>query len=164
MKEIIIAMLLCITYVGSTIEQYKEVNYNINYQPLTLPKREVIVNINDTLEYTDEEFTMLTKLVQAESNGGSIDHHIAIANVVLNRVKSQKFPNSIKEVISQKGQFSPYNKMTFNKIRPTKKVEKAVKLALKGKKVVGKCLWFNNYKFRNNKNLYTVIQGNYFYL
>lgn len=47
-------------------------------------------------------------MVYAESGNQSLDGKIAVANVVLNRVKSPIFPNTIEGVLAQKNQFPTY--------------------------------------------------------
>ena len=52
----------------------------------------------------------LATAIYHEANAESVKGQIAVANVIMNRVKSKDFPNSVCGVISQKGQFSWYNK------------------------------------------------------
>ncbi|MEW9677127.1 cell wall hydrolase [Lentibacillus sp. L22] len=55
---------------------------------------------------TDERET-LAKLVHAEAGGEPMAGKIAVASVVLNRVNSPEFPDTIHDVIYQPGQFTP---------------------------------------------------------
>lgn len=50
---------------------------------------------------------LLGAIIQCEAGGESYDGKLAVGSVVLNRVKSSYFPNSISGVIYQDGQFSP---------------------------------------------------------
>ena len=50
---------------------------------------------------------MLAALVECEAGGESYEGQLAVASVVVNRVKSGSFPNTISGVIYQGGQFSP---------------------------------------------------------
>ena len=50
---------------------------------------------------------MLAALVECEAGGESYDGQLAVASVVVNRVKSGAFPNTVSGVIYQGGQFSP---------------------------------------------------------
>jgi spore germination cell wall hydrolase CwlJ-like protein len=56
---------------------------------------------------TSEEEYLLAAIIQCEADGQSSKGMIAVGAVVLNRVKSSSFPNTIKKVIYQKGQFGP---------------------------------------------------------
>ena len=50
---------------------------------------------------------MLAAIVECEAGGESYEGQLAVASVVVNRVKSSSFPNTISGVIYQGGQFSP---------------------------------------------------------
>ena len=52
----------------------------------------------------------LATAIYHEANAESVKGQIAVANVIMNRVESKDFPNSVCGVISQKSQFSWYNK------------------------------------------------------
>lgn len=53
------------------------------------------------------ELYLLAAIIQCESEGEPYAGKLAVGSVVMNRVKSSKFPNTITEVIYQKKQFSP---------------------------------------------------------
>ncbi len=55
---------------------------------------------------TDAEFEMLCYVLQGEVGDCSEDSKIAVANVIINRVKSDSFPNSIEGVLTQPDQFT----------------------------------------------------------
>ena len=54
-----------------------------------------------------EEIYLLAAIIQCESESEPYIGKIAVGNVVMNRVKSTRFPNTITGVVYQKGQFSP---------------------------------------------------------
>ena len=58
--------------------------------------------------YNQDDLFWLSRVVYAESGNQSLDGKIAVANVVLNRVKSPIFPNTIEGVLAQKNQFPTY--------------------------------------------------------
>lgn len=57
---------------------------------------------NAVIRFTDEEFKMLACTIFVEAGNQPFNGKVAVANVVINRVKSKLFPNSIKDVIYQK--------------------------------------------------------------
>ena len=57
--------------------------------------------------YKNSDVNLLARLVSAEAKGEPYRGQVAVAAVVLNRVKSPQFPNSIPDVIYQPGAFSP---------------------------------------------------------
>lgn len=67
--------------------------------------------INNTKEnaYSEEEVYLTAQLVYHEAHNQDYDGKVAIAEVVLNRVNSKLFPDSIEEVLYQKGQFAGKN-------------------------------------------------------
>jgi spore germination cell wall hydrolase CwlJ-like protein len=56
---------------------------------------------------TDSDAYLLGAIIQCESDGEPYEGKLAVGSVVLNRVKSSYFPNTISGVIYQSGQFSP---------------------------------------------------------
>lgn len=68
-------------------------------------------NASMAIHVTDEEYEILTRIVEAEAGTEDVKGKMLIANVVLNRVAYWEFPNNIKDVVFQKKgkryQFSP---------------------------------------------------------
>lgn len=56
---------------------------------------------------TDSDAYLLGAIIQCESDGEPYEGKLAVGSVVLNRVRSSYFPNTISGVIYQSGQFSP---------------------------------------------------------
>lgn len=54
-----------------------------------------------------DEVTLLAALIQCEAGNQSYDCQLAVGAVVVNRVKSPSYPNTLVEVIYQKSQFGP---------------------------------------------------------
>lgn len=75
-----------------------------------------------------QEELLLARLVRAEAQGEPFEGKVAVARVVLNRVESDKFPDTIEEVIYQSGQFQPVSNGSINK-PATKEAKEAVKQA-----------------------------------
>ncbi|RBN36035.1 peptidoglycan-binding protein, partial [Priestia megaterium] len=68
------------------------------------------INANETLtipnSISESDKELLARLVQAEAKGEPYAGKVAVATVVLNRVDSDSFPNSIHDVIYQGTQFT----------------------------------------------------------
>lgn len=75
---------------------------------------------------TDEEIEMLKYIVEQETRGGSYRHKCIVTNVVLNRVKDSKFPNTVKGVLLQKNQFSSTWNYYQKRNKPDKSTVNAV--------------------------------------
>ena len=54
-----------------------------------------------------DEVTLLAALIQCEAGGQSYECQLAVGAVVVNRIKSGSYPNSMYNVIYQRGQFGP---------------------------------------------------------
>lgn len=68
---------------------------------------------------------LLARLVHAEAKGESYAGKLAVAKVVLNRVASEKFPDSIQAVVYQSGQFSPVSNGAINKPADAESIQAA---------------------------------------
>jgi spore germination cell wall hydrolase CwlJ-like protein len=114
--------------------------------------------------YTDVDLIWLARIIQVETPSGSQYKKMAVANVVLNRVKSPRFPNTIKEVIFSPNQFPPATRESFLTLEPSKESFIAAKRALEGNNPIEGCLFFNNRPFAGKKDdFYKKIEGDYFY-
>lgn len=56
----------------------------------------------------DGDIKRMAAIIWCEARGESYEGQLAVGTVVMNRVESPRFPNTIQDVISQSGQFSPY--------------------------------------------------------
>ncbi len=64
------------------------------------------ITYNPTMSVSDEELYLLACVIDWEAGSEPYEGKLAVANVVLNRVRSSKFPSSISGVIYQNSQFS----------------------------------------------------------
>ncbi len=81
---------------------------------------------------TDYEYDILLHIVAAEAGGCDMEGQILVANVILNRVGNERFPDSIEAVVFQKNQFSPVLAGTLWSAQVTDSVREAVNRALAG--------------------------------
>ena len=56
--------------------------------------------------YSKNDYELLCEITYAEAGNQTEEQQVAAAATILNRVESDSFPNTIKEVIMQKGQFA----------------------------------------------------------
>lgn len=89
------------------------------------------------------DIDLMAKLVYAESRGEPFEGQVAVASVVLNRVKDSRFPNTVAGVIYQPGAFSPVQNGQLYQT-PNATAYKAVDNALKGWDASGGALYFFN--------------------
>lgn len=67
---------------------------------------EMMLLSTNNYKLTDAEIDLLAKVVRAESGNQDSKGKRLVVDVILNRVDSDKFPNTVKEVIYAKNQFS----------------------------------------------------------
>ena len=93
------------------------------------------------------EKELLASLIFCEAGNQPYEGQVAVGAVVLNRVKSSVYPNSVSEVIYQSGQFSPAMSGWLDRVRAnagySESALQAAEDALNGSNPVGDCLYFS---------------------
>lgn len=108
------------------------------------------------------DVTLLAALIQAEAGNQPYEGKLAVGAVVMNRVRSGGYPNSIIEVITQPGQFPPATNGTVAAIAargPSSSCMQAAQAAVDGQTTVGGALHFG----RVGKAAGVVIGNHVFY-
>ena len=85
---------------------------------------------------------ILERIVEAESGDQTIKGRQMVANVILNRMKSEKFPNSVREIVFAGRQFSPVSNGSYYRVKVSSQTKKAVEKALKEKDNTNGALYF----------------------
>ena len=93
--------------------------------------------------YNSNDLYWLSRIIYAESGNQSLEGKIAVGNVVLNRVASPQFPNTVYDVIFQRNQFTPASSGTIKRT-PNEESVIAAKLCLDGANTAGNALFFVN--------------------
>ena len=131
----------------------------------------VTVRDTETAACTEEDFDWLCRIISAESQGECLMGQVAVGNVILNRVASGAFPDSVKGVVfDQKDgtQFEPASNGTVYD-DPTEQSVLAARLALAGVDAAGESLYFFNPALsqglwvRSNRTYYGTIGCHVFY-
>ena len=78
---------------------------------------------------TKAEWNLFYKVVRAEAGANSKQAQKNVAYVILNRIKSGKFPNTLTEVIYQKSQFSCVSNGAINRVELSDKLKENVREA-----------------------------------
>ena len=81
-----------------------------------------------SMDWDSEDAYLLAKIAMAEAEGEDVEGKALVILVVLNRVWSGKFPDSIPEVIFQDGQFSPVSNGRFDRVEPDRDCYEALEL------------------------------------
>lgn len=85
---------------------------------------------------------ILERIVEAESGDQTIKGRQMVANVILNRMKSEKFPNSVRDIVFAGRQFSPVSNGSYYRVKVSSQTKKAVEKALKEKDNTNGALYF----------------------
>lgn len=101
---------------------------------ITLPAEETgDESLIASRDWDAEESYMLMKIAMAEAEGESVEGKALVMLVVLNRVWSDGFPNTIEEVIFEPGQFSPVVEGgRYYTTEPDSECREALELVMKG--------------------------------
>ena len=137
------------TFADMTEEEKKELP---GYEEETEPVVET-EEAKEAIALSESDYDTLLRIVQAESGGCDIIGKILVANVILNRVDSDEFPNSIHGVVYQKYQFSPVIDGSINRCKVTDETREAVERALNGEDPSEGALYFMNRSKSAPKNV-----------
>lgn len=118
-----------------------------------------------SMEVSVSEEFLLAAIIHCESRGESYEGQVAVGSVVLNRVDSAYFPNTIAGVIYQSGQFSPVASGRLADVLESGKVNEscmqAAKEVLAGNRSLTS-LYFHVYD--PDKNEEGIVIGNHIFL
>ena len=109
---------------------------------------------SSSTSYVSSDHRLLAKLVYAEARGESYKGQVAVAAVVLNRVASSSFPNTVSGVIYQSGAFSCVDNGSINNT-PDSSCIRAALDALNGWDPTGGCLYYYNAKTAADKWIFS---------
>ncbi|MBO5851982.1 MAG: spore cortex-lytic enzyme [Clostridia bacterium] len=104
--------------------------------------------------YTSADVQLLARLIHAEARGESYTGQVAVGAVVLNRVRSSSFPNTISGVIYQPYAFTCVNDGQIN-LKPNSTALSAAKDAMNGWDPTYGCLYYYNPKIATNQWIFS---------
>lgn len=108
-------------------------------------------------DLSEADYEALLKIVEAEAGSEDETGKLLVANVVLNRVNSDAFPDTVEEVVYQKqggrAQFSPVGNGSIRKIVASEETYAAVERALSGEDVSRGALYFVARKAADPENM-----------
>jgi len=133
---------------GMHVEKKEEVKVATQEVKQEIVKAEKVVtevkSVSTNYNFSAAELDLLARIVRAEAQAEPFEGKVAVAAVVLNRVESPKFPDTIRDVIYQRGQFQPVRNGQINKPADEESI-KAVRAALTEMRNIAKdALFFYN--------------------
>ena len=110
-----------------------------------------------------EELWLLSKIIYAEA--GSVwlpmDWKMAVGEVVLNRMASPEFPDTMREVLEQPGQYYGRNNPYFNHLKPLPESVEAARRLLEGERVLSAPGVVFQSNFRQGSGVFLELQDKY---
>lgn len=100
--------------------------------------------------YSGSDVYLLARLIYAEARGESYTGQVAVGAVVLNRVESASFPNTISGVVYQRNAFTAVNDGQIN-LKPNQTAMNAAKDAINGWDPSYGCLYYYNPRIATSK-------------
>lgn len=96
----------------------------------------------NVVSVSEDDYQVLLKIVQAEAGICDEKGKILVANVILNRVKSSEFPDSVRSVVYEPSQFSPVSNGSINSVKVSSETRECVDRALSGEDYSNGALYF----------------------
>ncbi len=148
----------CHTKDEDILYTYQTTDYcmqNTTSEPRIIKEKQLIKKRIAGISTSDYE--ILCRIVQAEAGGEDMLGKQMVADVIINRVNSAKFPNTIEGVVFQgsggKAQFSPIRDGRYYTVSISAETRKAVKKAIDGEDSTNGALYFVNATKANPSNL-----------
>lgn len=151
----------------STQISYSEVyeTPEVEVQQIEQVQQQMYPEFSYSKDWDAEDSYLLAKIAMAEAEGENIQTKTLVILTVLNRVHSNVFPNTIKEVIFEKNgntyQFSPIGDGRWDKVKPNEECFEAVQVVMEtqydysdGALYFETCADENNWHSRNLQFLY----------
>lgn len=140
--------------VEPTIEPTEEVAEEVTVEPVAT--EEVVA---EPL-YTEEELYVLSHVINGEAEGCSWEEKLYVGSVVLNRVASHRYPDTIYEVVFDKGQYACTWDGNYDKEPIQESIDAAIYLLENGS-VLPQYVIFQA-QFEQGNATYDVIGNTYF--
>ncbi len=109
------------------------------------------------IKLSETDKNVLLRIVEAEATGEDIKGKILVANVILNRVESEEFPDTVEQVVFQrkgsKYQFSPIRDGRYYKVSITDETREAIERVLNGEDQSQGALYFMSRRQADSKNV-----------
>ena len=103
------------------------------------------------------KYNVLLRIVEAEAGCEDIKGKMLVAGVVMNRVESSRFPDTVREVVFQRGngtvQFSPVRDGRLNRVKVSEETKEAVKRVLYGEDITDGALYFAARKYADPERM-----------
>ena len=118
-------------------------------------------SLSGSMDWDAEDAYMLAKIAMAEAESEDTEGKALVMLVVLNRVWSDEFPDTIAGVIFQDGQFSPISNGRYDEVKPDADCYRALQLIQIDGYPIGEknaCMWGYSYnRYKKNRLILSVF-------
>lgn len=133
--KILLAVLLCTSAMCSTVVKADQITSKSKSNKAkiavnSIQNKNSATTNNTHRAFSNEEVYLAAQLIYHEAHNQSYNGKVAVAEVVLNRIKSGLFPNTLHDVIMQSGQFA--NSRRIKNIKPDAQEIKIAEKVLNG--------------------------------
>lgn len=144
-----------------------EVSWDAANSVVTVKRGSGAIQSGDSF-YDQETLFWLSRVIYAESGNQCLEGQMAVGNVVMNRVASPAYPDTVEAVLAQKNQFTTYKSGALAKRTPSASSVIAAKLVMDGGEVeeTKGALYFNSCSsgwVSRNRECIAVIGAHKFY-
>ena len=109
-------------------------------------------NVSKAKSTSTSDIQLMARAINGEARGEPYEGQVAVGAVILNRVKSSQFPNTVSGVIYQSGAFTAVSDGQINvPIAESSSVYKAARDAANGWDPTGGCIYYFNPNTATNK-------------
>lgn len=116
-----------------------------------------VLERKDVYGLSDSDYEILLRIVQAEAGSEDEKGKMLVAGVVMNRVESSKFPDTVEEVVFQNEggvyQFSPVANGSYYSVKVSEETKDAVDRVLAGEDMTEGALYFAARKYADNEKM-----------
>lgn len=133
------------------------VNYSPDYVPSDIETPVAEEPVPYLIDVTDSDIDLMARVVMSEASVLGLECKQAIAQTIVNRVRSSKFPNTVEQVVYQKNQYS-----TQDNGKPNADCYAAVQQALRYEEHPLDMYYFRMWHYHKFGTPYMEIQNCYF--
>lgn len=110
---------------------------------------------SDAGDFDAESVELMARMIVAEAEGEPYLGMVAVGAVIMNRVESPRFPDTIRAVLFQRGQFEPIANGRFWRVQVREIHRRAARAALAGMDPTGGALFFFAPRKTNNRFMWS---------
>ena len=135
------------THIGLGALQENEDAQTVQASKAVMQENAVIRKAKKKRQESRKSRRILERIVEAEAGDQSYRGRLLVACVILNRVDSPQFPDTVEKVVFAPGQFSPVSNGRYYSVTVSRTTKKAVAAALKGEDPSQGALYFMDRRY-----------------